>query len=121
MTEGGISAWKKAEGESFAPGDVLLEMVSILDARALCTRFAQTHKRGAGHLKADSVPACSPQETDKASMDVEAQDEGILVKILVSDSGLPVALGRRLMSPPRPSDWRRFKGSQSRFSGRHSW
>jgi hypothetical protein len=28
MTEGGISAWKKGEGETFAPGDVLLEMVS---------------------------------------------------------------------------------------------
>lgn len=27
MTEGGISAWKKAEGESFSSGDVLLEIV----------------------------------------------------------------------------------------------
>jgi hypothetical protein len=27
MTEGGISTWKKAEGESFSPGDVLLEIV----------------------------------------------------------------------------------------------
>jgi hypothetical protein len=28
MTEGGISAWKKAEGETFSSGDVLLEIVS---------------------------------------------------------------------------------------------
>ena len=27
MTEGGISAWKKKEGQSFAAGDVLLEIV----------------------------------------------------------------------------------------------
>ena len=27
MTEGGIAGWKKAEGESFAAGDVLLEVV----------------------------------------------------------------------------------------------
>lgn len=28
MTEGGIASWKKKEGESFAAGDVLLEIVS---------------------------------------------------------------------------------------------
>jgi pyruvate dehydrogenase E2 component (dihydrolipoamide acetyltransferase) len=28
MTEGGISSWKKQEGDSFAPGDVLVEVVS---------------------------------------------------------------------------------------------
>jgi hypothetical protein len=27
MTEGGISAWKKKEGQSFVAGDVLLEIV----------------------------------------------------------------------------------------------
>jgi len=27
MTEGGILAWKKKEGQSFAAGDVLLEIV----------------------------------------------------------------------------------------------
>jgi len=27
MTEGGISTWKKAEGESYSAGDVLLEIV----------------------------------------------------------------------------------------------
>lgn len=29
MTEGGITVWKKAEGESFAAGDVLLEVVRL--------------------------------------------------------------------------------------------
>ncbi|KAJ1909080.1 hypothetical protein IWQ60_011368 [Tieghemiomyces parasiticus] len=48
MTEGGISRWVKQEGESFVPGDVILEI-----------------------------------ETDKAQMEVEAQEEGVLAKILV--------------------------------------
>lgn len=29
MTEGGIAQWKVKEGDSFAPGDVLLEIVRI--------------------------------------------------------------------------------------------
>ncbi|BGP31234.1 hypothetical protein JCM10296v2_002998 [Rhodotorula toruloides] len=58
MTEGGIAQWKKKEGESFAPGDVLLEI-----------------------------------ETDKATMDVEAQDEGVLGKILVGDGSKAVQVG----------------------------
>lgn len=29
MTEGGIASWKKNEGESFAAGDVLLEVASL--------------------------------------------------------------------------------------------
>ncbi|GAA5944407.1 uncharacterized protein JCM15063_000945 [Sporobolomyces koalae] len=58
MTEGGIASWKKKEGESFQPGDVLLEI-----------------------------------ETDKATMDVEAQDEGILGKILAGDGSKTVQVG----------------------------
>ncbi|KAH9982433.1 pyruvate dehydrogenase [Lactifluus volemus] len=58
MTEGGISAWKKAEGESFTSGDVLLEI-----------------------------------ETDKAVIDVEAQDDGILAKIVAQDGSKGVAVG----------------------------
>ena len=30
MTEGGIAGWKKAEGEAFSAGDILLEIVSLL-------------------------------------------------------------------------------------------
>jgi hypothetical protein len=30
MTEGGIAGWKKAEGEAFSAGDILLEIVSIV-------------------------------------------------------------------------------------------
>ncbi|GAA6012760.1 hypothetical protein JCM8202_003438 [Rhodotorula sphaerocarpa] len=58
MTEGGIASWKVKEGDSFAPGDVLLEI-----------------------------------ETDKATMDVEAQDEGVLGKILVGDGSKAVQVG----------------------------
>ncbi|KAG8752822.1 pyruvate dehydrogenase complex dihydrolipoamide acetyltransferase component (E2), partial [Ceratobasidium sp. 428] len=58
MTEGGIASWKKKEGESYAAGDVLLEI-----------------------------------ETDKATMDVEAQDDGILAKIIRGDNSKNVPVG----------------------------
>ncbi|KAG6334882.1 hypothetical protein ID866_4206 [Astraeus odoratus] len=59
MTEGGISSWKKKEGESFSAGDVLLEI-----------------------------------ETDKATIDVEAQDDGVLAKILTLDGSKNVPVGK---------------------------
>lgn len=59
MTEGGIANWKKKEGESFAVGDVLLEI-----------------------------------ETDKATMDVEAQDDGKIAKIIVADGAKAVPVGK---------------------------
>ncbi|KAJ4475755.1 pyruvate dehydrogenase X component [Lentinula aciculospora] len=59
MTEGGIASWKKREGESFAAGDVLLEI-----------------------------------ETDKATIDVEAQDDGVMGKVLVPDGTKNVKIGK---------------------------
>ncbi|KAG9318173.1 single hybrid motif-containing protein [Chiua virens] len=59
MTEGGITSWKKREGESFSTGEVLLEI-----------------------------------ETDKATIDVEAQEDGVLGKILAPDGTKNVAVGR---------------------------
>ncbi|KAG1842643.1 pyruvate dehydrogenase X component [Suillus subalutaceus] len=59
MTEGGISSWKKREGESFSTGDVLLEI-----------------------------------ETDKATIDVEAQDDGILGKIIAQDGSKNIQVGK---------------------------
>ncbi|KAJ7169999.1 dihydrolipoamide acetyltransferase [Mycena filopes] len=58
MTEGGIASWKKKEGETFATGDVLLEI-----------------------------------ETDKATIDVEATEEGILAKIIAQDGAKNVLVG----------------------------
>ncbi|KZT43910.1 pyruvate dehydrogenase [Sistotremastrum suecicum HHB10207 ss-3] len=58
MSEGGIAQWKKKEGESFASGDVLLEI-----------------------------------ETDKATIDVEAQEDGILAKIISDDGAKNIAVG----------------------------
>ncbi|KAJ7293698.1 dihydrolipoamide acetyltransferase [Mycena rebaudengoi] len=58
MTEGGIASWKKKEGESFATGEVLLEI-----------------------------------ETDKATIDVEATDDGILAKIIAQDGAKNVQVG----------------------------
>ena len=66
MTEGGIASWKKKEGEKYAAGDVLLEIVCVM-----CLFVA--------------VPLTPcPQETDKATIDVEAQEDGILAKIIAS-------------------------------------
>ncbi|KIK54539.1 hypothetical protein GYMLUDRAFT_77054 [Collybiopsis luxurians FD-317 M1] len=59
MTEGGIASWKKKEGETFAAGDVLLEI-----------------------------------ETDKATIDVEAQDDGVMGKILIPDGTKNVKIGK---------------------------
>ena len=67
MTEGGIFSWKKKEGELFAAGDVLLEIVGNMLLKGL---FAYLQSVGV-------------QETDKATIDVEAQDDGILAKIIV--------------------------------------
>ncbi|KAF2155964.1 hypothetical protein K461DRAFT_265422 [Myriangium duriaei CBS 260.36] len=61
MTEGNIAAWRVKEGESFAAGDVLLEI-----------------------------------ETDKAQMDVEAQEDGILFKITQQDGSKAVKVGSRI-------------------------
>ncbi|KAG5642407.1 hypothetical protein DXG03_002839 [Asterophora parasitica] len=59
MTEGGISSWKKKEGEAYSTGDVLLEI-----------------------------------ETDKATIDVEAQDDGVLGKILLPDGSKNIPVGK---------------------------
>ncbi|EAT92172.1 hypothetical protein SNOG_00677 [Parastagonospora nodorum SN15] len=69
MTEGNIATWKIKEGDSFAAGDVLLEI-----------------------------------ETDKAQMDVEAQDDGILAKIIQGDGSKAVQVGSRIAVTAEPGD-----------------
>ncbi|RYO98347.1 hypothetical protein DL763_002289 [Monosporascus cannonballus] len=69
MTQGNIAKWKVREGESFAAGDVLLEI-----------------------------------ETDKASMDVEAQDDGVLVKITQGDGAQNIRVGSRIGVVAEPGD-----------------
>ncbi|ODO10071.1 pyruvate dehydrogenase complex dihydrolipoamide acetyltransferase [Cryptococcus amylolentus CBS 6273] len=58
MTEGGVAEWKIKEGDSFAAGDVLIEV-----------------------------------ETDKATIDVEAQEDGILAKIIIQNGGKGIPVG----------------------------
>jgi len=58
MTAGNIAAWKKAVGETVAPGDVLAEV-----------------------------------ETDKATMEWEAQEEGVLAAILAPDGSRDIPVG----------------------------
>lgn len=69
MTQGNIAKWKVKEGDSFAAGDVLLEI-----------------------------------ETDKASMDVEAQDDGIVVKITRGDGTQNIQVGSRIGVLGEPGD-----------------
>ncbi|KAK9460274.1 uncharacterized protein V1516DRAFT_676191 [Lipomyces oligophaga] len=69
MTEGGISAWKVKEGDSFSAGDVLIEI-----------------------------------ETDKATMDVEAPDDGILVKIYKPNGAKDVPVGTSIGVIAEPGD-----------------
>jgi hypothetical protein len=47
MVEGGISQWKKAEGETFSAGDVLLEIVcTLFPLKVLCQHLtAQRHRK----------------------------------------------------------------------------
>jgi hypothetical protein len=70
MTEGGIASWKKREGDSFAAGDVLLEIV-----RHNWPHFC--------FLPGLMTSLQTGQETDKAVIDVEAQEDGFMGKILV--------------------------------------
>lgn len=67
MTEGGIAQWKVKEGQKYSVGDVLLEIVRILF-------FAHFHTTLSHPI----------QETDKATIDVEAPEDGVLAKIIVS-------------------------------------
>lgn len=73
MTEGGIAQWKKKEGESYSAGDVLLEIV--------CPPLV--------HVVSVSLTLSVIQETDKATIDVEAQEDGIVAKILVCIPFIP--------------------------------
>ena len=68
MTEGGIAQWKVKEGQKYSTGDVLLEIVRTL--------FFHSLPCHPSHLPC--------QETDKATIDVEAPEDGILAKIIVS-------------------------------------
>ena len=66
MTEGGIAQWKVKEGQKYSTGDVLLEIVRI------------------PFLHFSPTSSHPDQETDKATIDVEAPEDGILAKIIVS-------------------------------------
>lgn len=69
MTEGGIVQWQVKQGDSYAAGDVLLEI-----------------------------------ETDKAQIAVEAQDDGIMAKILVEDGAKEIKVGTPIAVLADPGD-----------------
>ena len=78
MTEGNIGTWKVKEG-------VLTHPSSIIQANEVGGSFE------AGDVLLEI-------ETDKAQMDVEAQDSGILAKILVPDGTQKVNVGKKCVS-----------------------
>ena len=80
MTEGSVSQWKKKEGEAFQAGDVLLEVVCVSSFVFL-------------------LELTCPKETDKATIDVEAQDGGIMGKIIVCEHVSRNACGMLSMQP----------------------
>jgi hypothetical protein len=69
MTEGTITRWKIKEGDAFAPGDVLLQIVNNF------------HDVFHGPVRLKSFVRL--QESEIATIDVEAHSPGILGKILV--------------------------------------
>lgn len=69
MTEGTITCWKIKEGDAFASGDVLLQIV-----KQLFTTYGPVELKWLVCL----------QESEIATIDVEAHSPGILGKILVS-------------------------------------
>lgn len=83
MTEGTITRWKIKEGDAFAPGDVLLQIVHLFTT---CFRI---------QLLKLLLPL---QESDIAMIDVEAHSPGILGKILVGFQPLPAFSGTGINS-----------------------
>lgn len=66
MERGNLGNWKVQEGDSFNAGDVLLEVVCVF----------------------------LMQETDKAMMDVEANDDGVMAKIVVPSGSKDVDVNK---------------------------
>jgi pyruvate/2-oxoglutarate dehydrogenase complex dihydrolipoamide acyltransferase (E2) component len=87
MTEGSIANWKKKEGDSFSAGDVLLEIVSFSIGL-----YIPSPGRHVLYWRA------AFQETDKATIDVEAQDDGVMGKIIVRSHSL-VQFNRNSQQP----------------------
>jgi pyruvate/2-oxoglutarate dehydrogenase complex dihydrolipoamide acyltransferase (E2) component len=74
MTEGSVTDWKVAVGESFKAGDVLLSI-----------------------------------ETDKAAIDVEAMDDGVMGKILVSYTSMQ---SQRYQGSRDEEGWKKWWGNR---------
>lgn len=72
MTEGNIAKWLLKPGDSFSAGDVILEVET-------------------GEFAAETALLIA--RPDKAQMEVEAQDDGVLAKILVADGSHNVQVG----------------------------
>jgi len=82
MTQGNLAKWKKQEGESFGPGDVICEV-----------------------------------ETDKATVEFEAQDDAIIAKILVAEGTPDIAVGAPIMVRRRSSSYSCTSSSNSSGGG----
>ena len=95
MEAGTIAEWKLAAGDSFDAGSIFCEVGCKSGGRASSTLELTT--RHATPPRPTVLNAGSPQvETDKATMDFESQDEGVIAKILV-EAGSEVKVGDPIM------------------------
>jgi Biotin-requiring enzyme/e3 binding domain len=98
MTEGNISSWKLKEG-SYYEGDT--GAPATLSIAPLCYRANESAVPGDSFSAGDIILEI---ETDKAQMDVEAQDDGILAKITQGDGSKGVQVGSRIGVLAEPDD-----------------
>lgn len=91
MEQGKISQWKVKQGDAFKAGDVLLCPFppSFYDDHLVSPQQQQSSDG-----IAISVCVLTGVETDKAEIDVEAQDDGILGKILKQDGEGDIPVGQ---------------------------
>lgn len=95
MSTGTITEWYKEEGDAIVPGDVVCGVRGRRAAGERCRSRPPCSLRRRSRPAA-AHPRCFPPpqvETDKASVDYEAQDEGVLAKILAPAGTADLGIG----------------------------
>ena len=94
--QGNIASWKKSEGEEFAAGDVLAEIETDKVRLQICCTVSeepiinQSCKSSGRH---EAGMCCYVPIDMQATMDWEAQDEGVIAKILAPDGSKDIPVG----------------------------
>ena len=96
MTQGNIIAWKKKEGDAVAPGDILCEVETdkVRTAGAAGARRAASAASGPRDPPSDKSAQYRPAFCHaQATIEWEAQEEGVIAKILAPDGSKDVPVG----------------------------